>query len=51
MITSLLQTWVEAVGPAMVEKYSKEEIKRQEACNIQCTVPNFQWARELGPAP
>jgi len=26
----LPQTWVEAVGPAMVEKYSKEEVKRQE---------------------
>ena len=29
----LPQNWVELVGEASLEKYSKEEIKRQEVCN------------------
>ena len=34
----LPQNWVELVGETSLEKYSKEEIKRQEVCNQVCKI-------------
>ena len=36
----LPQNWVDLAGEASLEKYSKEEIKRQEVCNQVCKMEN-----------
>jgi hypothetical protein len=39
----LPQNWVELVGGASLEKYSKEEIKRQEVCSQFAKLGNILY--------